>query len=106
VHKLLARVNLLLRKMENVEDFVAPHQADRWLAAVSEAEDEPVVQELVGLPGQRPALAEAVMLPIDQLVLTLAQDVFTSAADLALAHKLALVLRQAANEHPTGACRN
>ncbi len=40
------------------------------------------------------------MLPIDQLVLTLAQDVFTSAPDLALAHKLALVLRQAADEHP------
>jgi DNA helicase-2/ATP-dependent DNA helicase PcrA len=41
----------------------------------------------------------AVMLPIDQLVLTLAQDVFTSAPDLALAHKLAIVLRQAADEH-------
>jgi DNA helicase-2/ATP-dependent DNA helicase PcrA len=39
------------------------------------------------------------MLPIDQLVLTLAQDVFTSAPDLALAHKLAIVLRQAADEH-------
>jgi DNA helicase-2/ATP-dependent DNA helicase PcrA len=40
------------------------------------------------------------MLPIDQLVLTLAQDVFTSAPDLALAHKLAIVLRQAADDHP------
>ena len=47
VHKLLARVNLLLRKMENVEDFVAPYQADRWLAAVNETEDAPVAQELV-----------------------------------------------------------
>lgn len=40
------------------------------------------------------------MLPIDQLVLTLAQDIFTEAADLALAHKLALVLRKAAQDHP------
>jgi DNA helicase-2/ATP-dependent DNA helicase PcrA len=40
------------------------------------------------------------MLPIDQLVLTLAQDVFTLPADLALAHKLAIVLRRAADEHP------
>jgi DNA helicase II / ATP-dependent DNA helicase PcrA len=100
INKLLARVNLLLRKLENVEDFVAPHQADRWLAAVSESEDEPVVQELVAFRVNVQRWLNAVMLPIDQLVLTLAQDVFTSAADLALAHKLALVLRQAAKEHP------
>jgi hypothetical protein len=36
---------------------------------------------------------------IDQLVLTLAQDVFSEASDLALAHKLALVLRGAADDH-------
>jgi hypothetical protein len=42
---------------------------------------------------------KAVTLPIDQLVLTLAQDVFTNPADLALAHKLALVLGKAANDH-------
>jgi ATP-dependent DNA helicase UvrD/PcrA len=42
---------------------------------------------------------ESVTLPIDQLVLTLAQDIFTQAADLALAHKLALVLRKAADDH-------
>jgi len=33
------------------------------------------------------------------LVLTLAQDVFSEASDLALAHKLALMLRGAANDH-------
>ncbi len=85
--------------MENVEDFVAPHQADRWLAAVSEGEPEQVVQELVTFRVAVRRWLAAVMLPIDQLVLTLAQDVFTSAPDLALAHKLAIVLRQAANEH-------
>jgi DNA helicase-2/ATP-dependent DNA helicase PcrA len=33
------------------------------------------------------------------MILTLAQDLFTEVADLALAHKLALVLRQAADDH-------
>jgi len=33
-------------------------------------------------------------------VLTLAQELFTNPADLALAHKLALVLRQSAENHP------
>lgn len=100
INQLLTRVNLLLRKMENVEDFVAPHQADRWLAAVSEAEPEQVIQELITFRVAVRRWLAAVMLPIDQLVLTLAQDVFTSAPDLALAHKLAIVLRQAADEHP------
>ena len=99
-NQLLTKVNLLLRKMENVEDFVAPHRADRWLAAVSEAEPEQVVQELVTFRVAVRRWLAAVMLPIDQLVLTLAQDIFTSAPDLALAHKLAIVLRQAADEHP------
>jgi DNA helicase-2/ATP-dependent DNA helicase PcrA len=96
---LLNRVTKLLRKMENVEDFIAPHQADKWLAAVSESEPEPVVQELQEFRVNVQRWLKSVMLPIDQLVLTLAQDVFTSAPDLALAHKLALVLSQAADEH-------
>jgi DNA helicase-2/ATP-dependent DNA helicase PcrA len=39
------------------------------------------------------------LLPIDQMILTLAQDLFTEVVDLALAYKLALVLRQAADDH-------
>jgi DNA helicase II / ATP-dependent DNA helicase PcrA len=100
INQLLTKVNLLLRKMENVEDFVAPHRADRWLAAVSEFEPEQVIQELVTFRVAVRRWLAAVMLPIDQLVLTLAQDIFTSAPDLALSHKLAIVLRQAADEHP------
>jgi DNA helicase-2/ATP-dependent DNA helicase PcrA len=42
----------------------------------------------------------AVCLPIDQLLITLGQDWFTSAADLALTHKLAVLLRQVNNTHP------
>jgi DNA helicase II / ATP-dependent DNA helicase PcrA len=96
---LMNKVTLLLRKMENVEDFIAPHQADKWLARVSESEPESVVNELLEFRVNVRRWLAAVMLPIDQLVLTLAQDVFTSAPDLALAHKLAIVLGQAADEH-------
>jgi DNA helicase-2/ATP-dependent DNA helicase PcrA len=38
-------------------------------------------------------------LPIDQMILTLSQDLFTAPNDLALAHKLALVLRQVSDDH-------
>ncbi len=40
------------------------------------------------------------LLPIDQIMLTLAQDLFTEPADLAIAHKLAAVLRRASQTHP------
>ena len=39
------------------------------------------------------------LLPIDQMILTLGQDLFTAPNDLALAHKLALVLHQASRDH-------
>ncbi|MDM8530171.1 ATP-dependent helicase [Anaerolineales bacterium HSG25] len=42
----------------------------------------------------------ATILPIDQLVLTLAQDLFTQPADLALSHKFALVLHQWGIKYP------
>jgi DNA helicase-2/ATP-dependent DNA helicase PcrA len=96
---LMNGVTKLLRKMENVEDFIAPHQADRWLESIRESEPEPVVEELQTFRVNVQRWLKSVMLPIDQLVLTLAQDVFTTAPDLALAHKLAIVLRQAADDH-------
>ena len=39
------------------------------------------------------------VLPIDQMILALSQDLFTAPNDLALAHKLALVLRKANDDH-------
>lgn len=42
----------------------------------------------------------AAILPIDQLILLLAQDLFDSPSELALSHKFALVLRQSAAENP------
>lgn len=43
---------------------------------------------------------QAAILPIDQLILLLAQDLFDNPADLALAHKFAVVLRRIAVENP------
>ena len=43
---------------------------------------------------------EAASLPIDQLILLLAQDLFDSPADLALSHKFAVLLRRRAADHP------
>jgi DNA helicase-2/ATP-dependent DNA helicase PcrA len=42
----------------------------------------------------------ATLLPIDQLILTISQDVFTEACDLALAHKVAAMLERASRSYP------
>jgi DNA helicase II / ATP-dependent DNA helicase PcrA len=43
---------------------------------------------------------EAAGLPIDQLILLLAQDLFDNPAELALSHKFAVALRRVALDHP------
>ncbi|GAB4462912.1 MAG: ATP-dependent helicase [Anaerolineales bacterium] len=113
---LVSDVGRVLRKIGKVEEYIAPAltRGERG------EESSPSVGEGVGVREQLSAKSEAaqvveelsafrvviqrwlnaVTLPIDQLILTLAQDVFTEASDLALAHKLALVLRQAADDHP------
>jgi DNA helicase II / ATP-dependent DNA helicase PcrA len=106
-----------LRKVGNVEDYVNPNLAFARGEAVAinsrsrgngveigeaiagNGETEQVITELNDFRVYVRRWLEAVTLPIDQLVLTLAQDIFTDAADLALALKLALVLRQAADDH-------
>lgn len=108
---LFKRVSELLRKVGETESFVAPLATfpsaagrgagtrEGWLSSVSESEAESVIAELDAFRVVVNRWLRAVTLPIDQLILTLAQELFTDAADLALAHKLALVLRQAAEAH-------
>lgn len=95
----IEQIPALLRKMVDVENFIAPQNANDWLIALGESEAEQVIEELSAFRVYVQRWLNAVTLPIDQLALTLAQDVFTDAPDLALAHKLALVLRQAADDH-------
>jgi len=97
--QLLNYSSVLLRKIVDVENFIAPQSANDWLAAIGESEAEQVIQELSAFRVNVQRWLNAVTLPIDQLVLTLAQDVFSEASDLALSHKLALVLRQVADDH-------
>lgn len=97
--ELIRQVENLLRRVDKVEDYVAPRPAQDWLATLRESEPEQVVQELESFRLTLRRWLEAVTLPIDQLILSLAQDVFTQPSELALAHKLALVLRQAAEGH-------
>jgi DNA helicase-2/ATP-dependent DNA helicase PcrA len=41
-----------------------------------------------------------ILLPVDQIMLTLAQDLFDEPSELAISHKLAVLLRRASDDHP------
>jgi DNA helicase II / ATP-dependent DNA helicase PcrA len=93
----------LLRKCHEVETYLSPRAGQDWLDLASRtlASDQPeVIEELKQFRIHVRRWQGSSLLPIDQMILALSQDLFTNAADLALAHKLSLVLRQLAEEHP------
>ncbi len=96
------RAGELLGKLKHVEDYLYPQPDKDWLENSELAIHEPQVWNL--LVEYREIVRRwhgAVLLPIDQALLTIAQDLFKEPADLAIAHKLAVVLRQASQSHPS-----
>jgi len=90
-----------LRRCRQVEDFLWPKLERDWLDAWElDAEFSDVREQLIEFRELVRRWQGATLLPIDQLLLTLAQDLFREPADLAVAHKLAVVLRQASEGHP------
>jgi len=88
----------VLRRCTQVEDFLWPGALVDWLAELNLADEMPgLCEELETFRELVRRWQGATLLPIDQLTLTLAQDLFTEPVDLALAHKLAGLLRRAAD---------
>jgi len=90
-----------LSKCRRVEDFVWPRVDRDWLEDLEMSDDFPDIHEqLTEFRTLVRRWQGATLLPIDQLILTLAQDLFEEPADLAVAHKLAGVLRRMSESHP------
>ncbi len=97
----IERAARLLRRIPRVEDYLWPRAGRDWLAEQAlEAEDPALAASLRAFRGVVQRWQEAAVLPIDQLILTLAQELFDRPADLAIAHKLAVMLRTIARLHP------
>ncbi|MFZ6030600.1 MAG: ATP-dependent helicase [Chloroflexota bacterium] len=88
----------LIARCVHVEDYLHPVLGRDWLADL--AVDEESFLELEAFREIARRWQGTALLPIDQIVLTLAQDLFTIPSDLAIAHKLAVLLRRAAQAHP------
>jgi DNA helicase-2/ATP-dependent DNA helicase PcrA len=95
--------NLLnqLKKVRELEVLLYADNQDDWhkilqLDALPPALDQKFSKFLVDMVRWQ----NAAPLPVDQLLLTIGRDLFTSPQDLALTHKLALLLEFSARNHP------
>jgi DNA helicase-2/ATP-dependent DNA helicase PcrA len=92
----LKAVTTALRRCDEVEAFLWPRPDHDWLADQVGALNSTSLLQFREMVRR---WLNAAALPIDQLVLTLAQDLYHEPADLALAHKIAVVLRGLSGTH-------
>ncbi|MCB0186007.1 MAG: ATP-dependent helicase, partial [Caldilineaceae bacterium] len=89
-----------LRRLREPETFLFPAQHD-WLGSLSWLDGMDDLREIVDafrLTLRR--WTAAMVLPVDELLLTVGNDLFNSPADLALTHRLALLLAKLSAEQP------
>jgi DNA helicase-2/ATP-dependent DNA helicase PcrA len=92
----------LLRKIPRLEDYLWPAQDHDWLEELAPSLGNPEAYDsLLTFRELVRRWQAAILLPVDQLVLTLAQELLGEPSELAIAHKLALLLRQASQDHPS-----
>lgn len=101
----LDNVVRLIRNCPRIEDYLYPQLGRDWLrddpeiATMIETDTE-LRPQLIAFRGLVRRWQETVLLPIDQLILIIAQDLFHSAADLAIAYSIGVVLKQYGAQHP------
>jgi DNA helicase-2/ATP-dependent DNA helicase PcrA len=94
-------ITALIQQIPRVEDFLWPRPSQDWLDSLNLSVEQPDIHEsLLAFKTQVQIWQGTVLLPVDQVILTLAQDLFSEPTDLALAHKLAVLLKQAENANP------
>lgn len=89
-----------IERCKNLEEYLWPFADRDWLADLAENEgDSDTLNELKSFQSVVRRWHSAVILPIDQLLLTIAQDLFLDPVELALAYKLSTLLRQMSDDH-------
>jgi DNA helicase-2/ATP-dependent DNA helicase PcrA len=95
------QVARVLGKCRQVEDFLWPRADRDWMSELDRSRGpDDTLEKLESFRELVRRWQGASLLPIDQLILTLAQDLFQEPADLAVAHKLAVVLKRAGDLRP------
>ena len=90
-----------LARLRHTERFVFPAAGDDWLEELGWLDDYEGFRLIVErFRTDLKRFCAAAILPIDELILTLGQDLFTEASELALAHSVAILLAKQAKERP------
>ena len=92
-----------LKACQYLEEYLYPLPGQYWLEKTIKTkniEAENIHHCLKSFRQYINRWQKATILPINQLLITIGQDLFTKQTELALTHKLALMLEQAANNHP------
>jgi DNA helicase-2/ATP-dependent DNA helicase PcrA len=98
----VGRTGERIRKIQRVEDFIWPEPGyDMIDEFLDEGLNIEVCESLKQFRDLVRRWQSAVLLPVDQIVLTVAQELMSEPVELALAQKLAVVLKQAARTNPS-----
>jgi DNA helicase-2/ATP-dependent DNA helicase PcrA len=82
------------------ESYLWPHPDRDWLSERVARLPTTVIRELEAFRIQVHRWHASILLPVDQMILTLAQDLFREAVDLAVSHKLAGVVKRIQDDNP------
>jgi len=94
-------ISKILGTCSQVEDYIWPQLGEDWLESLDLKDSDPETYEsLLEFRVYVRRWQGTVLLPVNQIILTLAQDIFVDSAEIALSHKLAALLRQAENTNP------
>lgn len=102
----------LIQSCTQIEDYLAPQAERDWLASKKSSLSPEVYDELAAFQALVRRWHAAVLLPIDQIVMTIGQDLFTPAnreaalgrdtlTDLALCERIARLLEKTADQNPS-----
>jgi DNA helicase-2/ATP-dependent DNA helicase PcrA len=97
----VATFGAALRKLREPETLLFPAQRD-WVDSLTWLDEAEGMRGLVEeFRSKLRRWTAATVLPVDELLLTLGNDLFTTPADLALTHRIAVLLAKLGQENPT-----
>lgn len=97
---IIKKVASHLSKIKNPELLFTPPDGMREFANAADI-DENERSILTAVFSKLNYWQTATILPIDEMIITICADLFTDASDLALVHKIALLLKRAKNYYPS-----
>lgn len=103
-HDQVALGTRILLKCSQVEDYLWPRIEADWLAMLSADPSVPpaIVSDLAAFRSLVCEWLNALILPVDQILLTISQSLFSRPSDLAISYKLARLMRSILDENPAG----